>query len=124
VPVLYAEDIRNARLQVVADAIDAGPANGRLVIGSAGLAVVHVDIELAKPCASIAGGVLTLLGIPLEAQAAQAGTPAEAALTDSTGLVVADGLTVGISGANVILDSASVGAGQTVRINAGSITHG
>lgn len=119
----YVTAVKNSRLQVVADAIDAGASGGgALVIMTAGNAEL-ARIDLDNPCGSVAGGVLTFSGLPNSNVAIGTGTAALAKIQDSAGADVATGLTVGTSGADVILDSTSITAGQTVQLNSATITH-
>lgn len=120
----YSTTAKNARLQTVADLIDAGPSAGVLQIGTADMATVLVTIALADPCATVSGGVLTFSGFPRSDTAADAtGTAAAARIRDSSGNDVITGLTVGLSNADIVLDSLSITAGQTVTISGMSITH-
>jgi len=122
--ITYTTAVKNARLDVVTTAIGS---TGVLEIGTTGMAVVLATIELGNPAASGAsGGVLTLAGFPRSDTDADAtGTAAAARIrTASGGTDVITGLTVGLSGSDINLDSVSITAGQTVTINSASITHG
>jgi hypothetical protein len=112
-------------MTAVRDAIDAGSGAGVLQIGTAAMGTVLATITLADPSGTVAGaGVLTLSGFPKSDTAADAtGTAAAARIRDSNGTDVITGLTVGTSGADVILDSVSITAGQTVTINSAVFTH-
>ena len=70
-------------------------------------------------------GVLTLTGFPRSDTSADAtGTAAAARIrTSAGGTDIITGLTVGLSGTDVILDSLSVTAGQTLTVNTGTFTH-
>ena len=121
----YASALKADRLNAVITRLDAQSGNAILKIGTSGMASTLVSISLAKPCATVSGGVLTFSGLPKSATATGAGTAAAAQLTDSAGTVWVDGLTVGTSGTNVIIDNTSISVGQTVNFNATStITHG
>lgn len=123
--VTYASALKADRLNAVITRLDAQSGNAILKIGTSGMASTLVSITLAKPCATVSGGVLTFSGLPKSATATGAGTAAAAQLTDSAGTVWVDGLTVGTSGTNVIIDNTSISVGQTVNFNATStITHG
>jgi hypothetical protein len=112
-------------MQAVRDAIDAGSGAGKLEIGTAGMALVLATITLADPASTVSGAVLTLAGMPKSDTAADAsGTAAAARIRDSDNNDVVTGLTVGTSGTDIVLDSVSITAGQTVTITAGTITHG
>lgn len=123
----YSTAVAQARLQQVIDALDAG-SNALLVVGTSALSGatgVLFTITLDDPSATITGRVLTFSSTPIDTTGSAAGTAAKAELRDSTGTVVADGLTVGVSGsgANIIMDSVGVTVGRPVRLLSASITH-
>jgi hypothetical protein len=110
------------------ESVDAGSGPGQLVIGTSALAGgitgVLATIPLQKPSFSFAGGVATLLGVPLSVAALAGGTAAKAELRDSAGNVIVSGLTVGTSAADVIVTTTTVNPGQTVQVIAVStISH-
>jgi len=74
----------------------------------------------------VAGAVLTIDLDPdiSDTSADATGTAAAARIRDSDNNDVVTGLTVGTSGADIILDSVSITAGQTVTLLTGAITHG
>ena len=116
--VVYSLAVRNARLQVVANAIDAGPGNGLLLVKTAGGNMIST-IVLDKPCGVVAGGVLTFSGLPrTDPGAAFGGVAALGQLADSTGLVVADGLTITTAGGggDIIISQNPVNAGDVVSL--------
>lgn len=122
--VSYNTTVKNARLQVVADAIDGGSGAGTLEIGTSGMGVVLATLTLTDPCGSVSGGVLTLDADPdIEATATGTGTAAAAQITDSSGTVVVSGLTVGTSGTDIVIGSTAITSGGIVRLTAGTITH-
>ena len=124
---------RNALMTALGNAIDAGGAGGSIKLYSGarpatGGAVTTLlsTIPLAFPSFSVAGGVLTLLGVPLtDSSAAGTGTATWARIATSAGTFVAD---VSVSatggGGDIQLSSASITAGQTVRVTSGTITEG
>lgn len=122
--VTYTTAVKTARMQAVADQIDAGASPGKLKIRDSGN-VVLATLTLADPCGTAAAGVLTLDFDPdiSDTSADASGTAANAIITDSADTTVISGLTVGTSGTDIILDSTSITAGQTVTITAGTITH-
>lgn len=122
--VVYSTAVKNSRLTVVRDAIDAGSAAGSLEIGTTGMGTVLAVIPLADPSGSVASGVLTFTMPQSDANADASGTAAEARIKDSNGTVIVSGLTVGTSGANINLSSVGITAGDTVTINSAAITHG
>ena len=121
--VTYSTAVKTARMQAVADQIDGGSAAGYLEIGTAGMASTLATITLEDPCGSAASGVLTLTMPKSDTDADASGTAAAARIRDSNATDIITGLTVGTSGADVILDSVSITAGQTVTINSATITH-
>lgn len=122
--ITYTTAVKNARLDVVIAAIDAGSGAGKLEIGTAGMGSVLATITLSDPSGTSGSGVLTLSGTPLSASATGTGTAAAARIRDSDNNNVVTGLTVGTSGTDIVLDSTSITSGQTVRITSGTITHG
>lgn len=123
--VTYSTAVKTARLQAVIDQIDAGAGPGTLEIGTTGMASVLATITLADPSATAASGVLTFDFSPavVDSSADASGTAAAARIKDSNGTVVISGLTVGTSAADIVLDSVSISAGQTVQLTSGTITH-
>lgn len=120
----YTTAVKNARMTAVRDQIDGGPAAGVLQIGTAGMATVLAEFTLDDPCGTVASGVLTFSGFPKsDTSANNTGTAAAARIRDSVGTDVVTGLTVGTSGADIVLDSVSITAGQTVTINSATLTH-
>lgn len=122
--VVYSTAVKNSRLTVVRDAIDAGASNGVLEIGTTGMGTVLATIPLADPSGSVSAGVLSLTMPQSDTNADATGTAAEARIKDSNGTVIVSGLTVGTSGANINLSSVGITAGDTVTLNSAAITHG
>ena len=123
--VVYAAALRTARMNEVNDAINAGSGAGKLKIGTAAMASTLATLTLADPAGTVSGDVLTLDFDPdiSDTSADNSGTAAAATITDSDDNVIVSGLTVGTSGTNIVLDSTSITAGQTVTITSGTITH-
>jgi hypothetical protein len=103
--IVYNQNCINARLAAVSATIDAGGANGSLVLLSN--ATVISTISLARPSAIASGGVLTFQGTPVDINAIGTGNVTTAQFQDSNGTVVASGLSVDIpgSGADVVLSN-------------------
>lgn len=122
--VTYSTAAKTARMQAVIDQIDAGASPGKLKIRDSGN-VVLATLTLTDPCGTAASGVLTFDFDPdiSDTSADASGTAANAIITDSSDTTVISGLTVGTSGTDIVLDSVSITAGQTVTITAGTITH-
>jgi hypothetical protein len=122
--VSYTLDIKTARMSIVKDAIDAGSGAGKLEIGTTGMASVLATFPLEDPAASVTDDVLTLLGFPKTVQWGDDGTAAEARIRDSDDADVVTELTVGLTGADIILTSLTAVSGVNVTINASpTITH-
>lgn len=118
----YAAAVKTSRMQVVRDAINAGSGPGKLRIFTAAYASLLADVPLTDPV-TVAADVLTLLAAPSTIAAGNTGTAAIARIVDSDNNMVAEGLTVGTSGTDVVLDSTNVTSGQDVTINTATITH-
>ena len=120
--VTYTTAVKNARLDAVVTAIGG---TGVLEIGTTGMASVLVTINLNATAGTTSGGVLTFSGFPKsDTSADNTGTAAEARIrTASGGTDIITGLTVALSAADIILDSLSITAGQTVTISSATITH-
>ncbi|MFY9326498.1 MAG: hypothetical protein WAO76_00520 [Georgfuchsia sp.] len=122
--ITYTDAVKVARMNAV---ITAAGAAAVLEIGTTGMASILATFALANPIGSSAGaGVMTLDFDPdiSDTSADNSGTAAEARIrTASDGTDIITGMTVGTSGADVVLDSVSITAGQTVTITAGTITH-
>jgi hypothetical protein len=123
----YSQSLQNTRLDAVLAAFDAHASPATLEICTASYASVLVAIPLADPSFSRGGAkpstALTMLGVPKNANAAATGTAALGRIKEGGGTVIADGLSVGTSGTDIILNSTSITSGQNVAITAGTITH-
>lgn len=122
----YNTAVQSARMTAVRDAIDAGAGAGKLEIGTAGMGTVLATITLGDPSGTVTNGVLTLSGFPRsDTSADNTGTAAAARIRDSNNTDIITGLTVTLAGngGDIILDSLSITAGQTVTISSATITH-
>lgn len=120
--VVYATTLKNTRLDAVTTA--AGT-TAELEIATTGFALILATIPLANPIgAGAAGGILTITMPQSDTSADDTGAAAEARITDGAATNIVTGLTVGLSAADIILDSLDITAGQTVTINSATITHG
>lgn len=113
------------RLQVVANAIDAGPSNGFMRLLDSGSNILS-SFQLSRPMGTASNGQLTFNGLSLiDPAAAAAGQAVAARCEDSTGTVVISGLTVSTPGSTsdiIMTPSNTIAAGQTVAITAATIT--
>ena len=95
-----------------------------LEIGTTGMASILATIALANPIGTVTSGVLTLTMPRSDTSADASGTAAAARIRTATGGTdIITGLTVGLSASDIVLDSLSITAGQTVTINSATITH-
>ncbi len=120
----YTQALINSRLQLVVNAVDAGPSNGFLRLLDPTNNVVS-SFQLSKPSMTVALGVATFNGLSLIDPSAVGGSPVAARVEDSTGNIVISGLTVNqlpfppdisLSPAGPILP------GQVVALTAATIT--
>lgn len=123
--------LRNARLNLIRDAVDAGAGAGLLRVydgtrpASGGTATVLLaELTFTDPCApAAASGVLTFSAITADASANASGTATWCRLVDSTGAFVADG-SVGTSGADYNLNTVTITAGVQVSCTSAILTEG
>lgn len=120
--VTYNTTVKNDRLQVVADAIDAGGA-GSILIGTAGMGTTLATIPLNVPCGTVSAGVLTFDTPVEDTSADNSGTAAAAIIKSGAGTTIVSGLTVGTSGTDIILSSVSIVATEPVTLSTATITH-
>lgn len=120
--VTYPTAVKGARLNAVVAQIGA---TGVLEIGTAGMGTVLATISLGNPAGAVSGDLLTLSGFPRsDTSADNAGTAAAARIrTAAGGTDIITGLTVGLSGSDINLDSLNITAGQNVTINSATVTH-
>lgn len=120
----YVTAVKTTRMNDVLAAIDAGAGAGYINIYNAGYTNNLCTIIFADPSGTVLAGVFTLAGVPRSGLGLFAGNAALARIYDSTNALVADGLTVGLVGTDIIIDNVNIAVGQTVNITAGTITHG
>jgi hypothetical protein len=123
VAVNYASALKDTRMTAVVNAIDNNAAAAYLEIGTASMAAVLVVITLSKPSFTEAAQAITMAGVPKSGTASATGTAAAARFKDGGGGIQVSGLTVGVSGSDINLNSVSITNGQTVTISSGTITH-
>lgn len=132
----YRTDLRNARLQAVADDIDSGSSAGvvRIYSGSApanvgaslGAAELLAEIEMSSPPEDdITGGVLTFDAFESEASIVASGTATFFRMISDggSGNAVVQG-TVSASSGDMVLDSVAFVLGGTVTLTSGAFTAG
>lgn len=127
----YAATLRNAQLDEITAAIDAGAGPGLLRIydgarpATGGTATnLLAELTFSDPsAAAAAAGVLTANAISDDLAADDTGTATWFRVVDSDAAFVMDG-SVGTSDADMILNSTSITAGGTVAITSFVITSG
>jgi hypothetical protein len=127
--------VRNARLNVIRNALDAGATGGLLLIYDgtrpATGAAVTTQVLLgtltfsATSAPDASGGVLTFSAITEDSSADATGTATWARATDSDSTFVMD-MSVGMSGsgADIIMNTTSIVAGGPIRVDSGTLTDG
>lgn len=126
-----ATTLRNSRLNLIRDAIDAGAGAGLLRIydgsrpATGGAATTLLaELTMSDPSAPAAsGGAATYNAINADASANATGTATWGRLVDSTGAFVAD-FSVGTSGADLNLNSTSINTGVQVSVTSMVLTEG
>lgn len=116
--VIYATSIKTARMTATRDDV----ANGTLEILTAADALL-ATYGLDATSGTISGAVWTLVFDASTVAASGTGTPAKAQIKTSGGVVKITGLTVGTTGTDIVLDSASITSGQNVTLSSATITH-
>ena len=116
---------RNARLQVIADAIDAGAAGGKLKfytgtspgIANAATGTALGTCAFSATCGTVSSGVLTFSAVT-DGTGLADGTAGYARITDSDDNSVAD-LSVGASGSGkeIILTNVNIVTGGTISVD-------
>lgn len=119
----YRTTLKTTRMQAVRDDIDSGAGAATLEICSAAFASVLITFTLSDPASTVATDTLTLAGMPKSANASAGGTAAVARIKESTGTVIVNNLTVGTSGADIIVSNVTITNGAAYSLTAGTIVH-
>lgn len=116
----YATAAKNARMNALLALLN----GGTLELLAANDAII-ASFTLDNPAGAISNGVLTLSGFPKTVTSASGGTIAKARFRSAAPADVATNVTVGTSGAEIIVSSLTVSANQDVKVLANpSFTHG
>ena len=121
--VSYNAALKSTRMQAVIAAIDADASPATLEIGQTGMSLIILTFTLNDPSFSESGGIITMLGVPKSAVAANPGTAQEARVKSGSGTIIVSGLSVNTSAADIILNNIIINSGQTVNLNSGTLTH-
>lgn len=116
--VTYDASVKTARMTAVKTEVGA---SGKLKIRDASNNIL-ATIRLGAG-GSVSGAVWTFISSATSGTASGAGTAANAIITTSGDESKITGLTVGTSGADVILDNLVIASGQTVTITSATLTH-
>ena len=116
--VTYATAVKTARITATRDHF----ANGTLEIMDAANVVLAV-FGLDAAGGTIAGDTWTLVFDASTVSAVASGTASKAQIKNSTGTANLTGLTVGVSGSNINLDSVSITSGQNVSLTSATVQH-
>ena len=108
--------VRNARLQQIVDALDAGAGHGKITLytatqpalGATTSLTAQCVIELAKPCGVVSNAVLTFVN-DVEGQRTAEDTVTWARFTDSDGTFVMDASVSAVDGPGEIWISSTTG---------------
>jgi hypothetical protein len=123
--IVYNTTLKNTRMTDVVTALDGGGAAGKLNIYTAAYGVLLAQFNLNfSPAGTVAGGILSFSGLPKSTTGLAAGVAAIAKFVSSTPTDIANDLTVGTVGTNIIIDNTNIAIGQTINWTAGTITHG
>jgi hypothetical protein len=113
---------RNAMVNALTALIDAGGGQGKIVIGSSGMAATLVTCLFSADSFSDGDtGVATSNAIT-DGTVALDGTAAEAKLVDKNDASIVSGLSVGTSASNINLTSVGLKAGDKVAFGLGDMT--
>ena len=119
----YTTALKNNRLDEVTALLDVSQP-GEFVITTTGNGSDLAVIDLNNPSfPGASSGVLTMSGTISTSSADNGGTAAELEMNDGASAAVITGLDVGTGSEDLVLDSVTISAGQTVTINTMTITH-
>ena len=119
----YRASLKTTRMADVRDDIDSGGGPATLEICSAAFAVVLITFTLDDPASEVTDDTLTLLGVPLNANASASGTAAVARIKEFGGAVVVNNLTVGVGGTDIVISNTGIINAATYSLIAGTIVH-
>lgn len=128
--VVYSTPVKVARMTDVKSAVDSQATPGSLVLYTSSNTVL-VTLPLSLPSGAIVQSgapgqedVDYVITCPLNSTSVAGGTAEHASILDGADTPVVTGLTVGTSGANVVLNIVAMVAGANVQITSASIRHG
>jgi len=122
--VIYSNALKDTRMTAVVTTSAGEPGPATMGICIATHASILVILTLLKPSFTEAAQTITVSGVPITGTAAASGTAAIAGIKDSAGNVVVQGLTVGTTAADVIVNTTTINTGDPLILTSGTITHG
>jgi hypothetical protein len=114
--VTFSETLVPERAQAIVDAIDAADDAAKLYIYTRNYTTLLASVTLGDPSFTVVDGVLVMSGAPKTAPAFASGTPEVARLLTGDDVIVVQGLSVGISGADVTVNTIDIVEGQTLTV--------
>ena len=114
----YASDIKAARMEVVARALDGG---ALLLLDAAGATLA--EVRLQSPSGGVFASLLHLAGAPFIAAATASGELVGAKFVRADGSLVMQGMTVDVEGADIVVDNRSVVKGNLIKIDSVDLRH-
>jgi hypothetical protein len=118
----FATTLRNARALAIVTEAGAG---AKIRFYTAAYSVTLGTLTCAATLGNVTNGILTFNAITSDTAAAASGVFALARIYKADGLtMVMEGLTVGTTGTNIIMNAASSVAGATIAMSSAVITEG
>ena len=125
----YSQNVKRLRMKAVLDSIDGGNAPGSIELRDADR-VVLATLILTRPSFYLVGSSLQLAA-PTSAITQITGQAAIGTITDGSGVIVIDEMTVGVDPTpdeiydfEIVLDTVMLEQGHQVTITAATIEHG
>lgn len=115
----YAIAVKTDRMTATRDHF----ANGTLEIGTAGMGTVLATFGLSASGGTVSGDTWTLTFDASTVAGSAAGDALEARVVNASAANNLTGLTVGLSGTDIILDNTSIANGQNVTLSSAAIQH-
>jgi hypothetical protein len=124
VSIVYNSAVKDARMNVVLDAIDVGTAGSIELLDSGDVLLASAPLNL--PSFIEASQALTMITSPTVqcASAAASGIATKAQIKSSAGTVIISGLTVGVGAGDVRINDTSIRLGELIRFSSVTFTHG
>ena len=115
-------NVRNAACDAVVDLIDVGSGTAKIIIGTTGLATTLVENNFAATAFGAAAAGVATANTIADGISSNTGTAAEAKIVDKDGNDVITGLTVGLSGTDLVISQTNVTSGDTIKYTGLTVT--